>query len=235
MKKAKKQLILYAGAIVLVGSILTTTFVTSLPTRGKKKSSKDYFNISDDKITCTMLPVKGENGEIYYALPKDYMPYLVNDEYARPGMISIVDESEKYTVYDGTGTVTYSDGVIDEHSFEGCIGVKKDYINQLLYLEAIKEAIANKNDKISTDLQSVGQNLYFLRSGYSLYSLDQDIDYLSVAGTTNENGTTYNISDDISSKFIGVTDSIYNDLLELEALKQSITDAYYDEQTISRN
>ena len=68
-----------------------------------------------------------------------------------------------------------------------------------------------------------------------MYSLDQDVDYLSVTKTTNENGTIYNISDDIFSKFIGVTDSIYNDLLELEALKQSITDAYYDEQTISRN
>ena len=68
-----------------------------------------------------------------------------------------------------------------------------------------------------------------------MYSLDQDIDYLSVSKTANENGITYNISDDISSKFIGVTDSIYNDLLELESLKQNITDAYYDEQTISRN
>lgn len=235
MEKAKKQLILYAGALVLVGSIVTTTFVTSLPTKGKKKSSKDYFNISDDKITCTMLPVKGENGDVYYALPNDYMPYLVNDEYANPGMIGIVDESDKYTVYDGSGTVTYSDGSTKEHSFEGYIGVRKDYINELLYLDAIKEAIANKNDNITTDLQSVGENLYFLKSGYSLYSLDQDVDYLSVSKTTNENGTTYNISDDISSKFIGVTDSIYNDLLELESLKQNITDAYYDEQTISRN
>ena len=141
----KKNLKVYAGALVVVGALTAGSAIlkTELP--------KEQYNINSniavalDDYQSAVLPEKIEldDGREGYVLPTGYSLYYINEIEPQAGMISVESENADYKVYAGPNSSTLASGETIEVNLDGYVGVKDEYINYLRLLDRLENKAAN--------------------------------------------------------------------------------------------
>ena len=232
-----KNLQIYAGASILAGAVVVggVALNSNLP-KNELKENMPMETIAVN-FDVAVIPVKTEleDGQIGYVIPEGFSLYQVDKNIASPEKLNITIR-DKYTVY------SYSPSEYLVCSLDGYIGVKSEYMNSLRELDYIKTEISLGNPEYTTDLIKLDHhdviiNPYFLAEGYELYDLTDIYENIVFPYVREEEGTVYGLTDEEASFLIGVSNSAYQTIQQLDPLKEEIENIYYQgyEKTSSRS
>lgn len=231
----KKNLKIYAGAIVLIGALTScgVSLQNSLPNESLVLGVSSSTKLSDLPITCQFEEYTLEDGTMAHSLPNDYEPYQVDKSDMAPSVISTVLQNDEYTVYLGDKIVN-ENGVAVDNSLDGFIGVNKYYVYDLNQLDSLKSKIVAKFSAITEQLTKVDDNVYSLSKDYYLYNLNGYVD-TNATYYLDEDKKIYLLSDSEASNYVGISNTIYEAINDLQPIVDYVKDEYYNEKTNSRS
>ncbi|MCM1053699.1 MAG: hypothetical protein NC483_06985 [Ruminococcus sp.] len=183
--------------------------------------------LDEDGIISITFPVVDRNlddPQGLYSLPIGYTPYYVDTEEASAGLSKVTDSSKNGENVDNyqsnSGTVP-----------SGYVGVVDKYAAFLAQVEAIKANLfANGNGDSTIALTKIEYevpNLYYLASGYDLYSDDPSVmDTVKLAYVLEDGSRIYSIPANMVDKLIGVKKEICEVIVKYDELRGQITEMY---------
>lgn len=218
-----EKLLVAAGSLMLAG-VLALNNITLINVMKKKdevvipeediSASVTEVEEQREKFTCQFEQVKLWDGRTGYKLPEGYQPYYVNQDCDYNGMMGILKENG-YSIY----------YVSEDKNLDGYIGVKTQYLSMLNYKDNIDKTLENDNSNMICHLQKKDDG-YYLSSDYVLYT--SDVELRSMIDTIEKDGYTYKMSDELAEKFVGISSSTYDMLIQAEALKTIVEGEYYE-------
>lgn len=221
----------YAGVSILAGAIVANGIAlnSDLP-----NESKESIAIEKD-FGVAIMPVKMEleNGDIGYAVPDGYYLYQIDKSIDSPEKLNL-------TFRDGYVIYRYNLDEYEDCSLDGYICVKNIYRDSLRELDYIKSEISLHNPGYTVNLTKLAHHdvitdPYFLANGYELYDLTDMYENIAFSYVREEEGTVYGLSDEIASSFVGVSNSVYQTIQQLESLEDSIEAIYNQEYGMTRS
>lgn len=231
-----KNLKIYAGVSILAGAAFVGGIALN-PDLPRNVPQERETIVAEENIPVAVMPVKMEleDGHVGYAVPDGYYLYQIDKNINSPEKLNI-------TFRDGYVIYSYYLNEYGSCSLDGYICVKSEYKDSLRQLDYMKEAISLGNPEYTTKLVRLAQhdvivNPYFLSDGYTLYDLNESYEEDAFSYVKEEDGIVYELSDDVASHLVGVTNSVYQTIQQLESLENSIEDIYEQgyEKTNSRS